>query len=280
MKYQNLYKLFTKEDNFNIHKIFGFGSLLHYIYRCFHYFFYGNLGFDNSNTTLFLIIMHFCLSSSSLIFKIPSNRIYKSPMIWPEFRLHSIIFANRSLFTMILFWYQMHFPLYTNYFNILRYCLTIFTIYCADAATNYYKALLKPGESTMRTMGYPENTPGYFKKLLNFFYGTSQVFATMNIVFAKSMELPFLVLFPIQLAALLMTLVRKNIITTSDWHLYYTTSILLNYVYSIITDNRSHSEYYIGISFYFIVFRFALNFNKYILWGSICAFSAIKDLLN
>ena len=37
-------------------------------------------------------------------------------------------------------------------------------------------------------------------------------------------------MFPIQIAALLMTMVRKSIISAGAWHYYYTLSLLSNYV--------------------------------------------------
>ena len=39
-----------------------------------------------------------------------------------------------------------------------------------------------------------------------------------------------IVVLPIQIAALLMTMVRKSIITAGAWHYYYTLSLLSNYI--------------------------------------------------
>ena len=74
-------KLITKHDPFHIHKILGVLVLLHYAYR---------------------FVLLFRLSWSSLLLPLPSKRNFSEPMIWPEFRLHSIVFATRHIVTSIL----------------------------------------------------------------------------------------------------------------------------------------------------------------------------------
>lgn len=46
--------------------------------------------------------VHAILSPSSLIFRIPVPRICEGSRIWPEYRLHSIVFAYRSIACMLL----------------------------------------------------------------------------------------------------------------------------------------------------------------------------------
>lgn len=53
--------------------------------------------------------MHAGLSVSSIIFHIPKVRIKEGSRIWPEFRLHSIVFACRSLACMSIVWYEERF---------------------------------------------------------------------------------------------------------------------------------------------------------------------------
>ena len=45
---------------------------------------------------------HLMLSLTSLIFRIPKVRIREGSRIWPEFRLHSIVFACRSLACLVI----------------------------------------------------------------------------------------------------------------------------------------------------------------------------------
>jgi hypothetical protein len=49
---------------------------------------------------LVVTILHAGLSWSSLLFHIPAKRNKSNPMIWPEFRWHSICFACRSFVAM------------------------------------------------------------------------------------------------------------------------------------------------------------------------------------
>lgn len=94
-----IFTLFTREDRqyFNVHKLLGLFALLHFIYR------FANVGPSDMNfnvhdkATPICLGLHALLSVSSLIFKIPIKRIAEGSRIWPEYRLHSIIFAYRSI---------------------------------------------------------------------------------------------------------------------------------------------------------------------------------------
>jgi len=92
---------------------------------------------------------------------------------------------------------------------------------------------------------------------------------TTDMAMAKASDYPrlLMVMFPIQLAAFLMTLVRKSIITGGIWHVVYAISLGLNYVYAIFDDESLPLDYWLLATF-FCFFRFALNTNKYLLWGS------------
>ena len=103
-------KLITNHDPFHIHKILGVFVLFSFLYR----FLYGALvrGFvfcsiANAKDGLchdyqvhydaVCIFLHGVLSWSSLLLPLPKKRNFSSPMIWTEFRLHSITFATRGV---------------------------------------------------------------------------------------------------------------------------------------------------------------------------------------
>jgi hypothetical protein len=136
----NVHKLMTKEDGHygHVHKIIGTAALVHYGYRTYLLMTTGSMQFDDSNFTLACILLHMVLSVSSFIFKIPNNRINSAPMIYPEFRLHSIIFAYRSLIVMLLMWsskrWDTVFPLY------FRGVVVLLTMAAADTVTNRYRS--------------------------------------------------------------------------------------------------------------------------------------------
>ena len=198
----NIPKLVTKEDFNHAHKILGILCLIHNIYRLYLFSTTGTMKFDDSAFTFLSIAAHFILSISSLIFKIPDTRIRSSPMIYPEFRLHSILFASRSLAVMLLLYFTRKYDAVAPHY--FRGLIVLATLYLADAITNSFKDQGK----TMRAMPFPDYIPQPARDLLNRFYSVSQIFATAQIIFSIGLDEPFLVLFPIQIAAFLMTCVR------------------------------------------------------------------------
>lgn len=274
-------KLFTHEDArlFHIHKILGVSSLCHYFYRFCRFCFTGSMGFDSSWFTLFCICVHASLSGTSLIFKIPENRVRGKPMIWPEFRLHSILFAWRSILPMIYIWFSSHFTQFAPYRQpFCAFCI-ILTMILADYTSSYFKkrGLLQPENTTMRMMPFPDQTSQTVIAVTNFYYSLCQVLATLIVLYATDYPRLLMVAFPIQLAAFLMTLVRKSIISGGTWHILYAISLGLNYVHAITDDLSLPIDFWL-FAILFCFFRFVLNSNKYLLWGFIVViFFAIES---
>lgn len=268
---RNTPKLITKEDPFHIHKTLGLLTTTHFIYRA--YIAYvtpsHQMGFiPRDPFTLLGLLCHVALSGTSLVFHIPTNRVRGAPMIWPEFRLHSILFAYRALILLLIHW--AHPPSLV----IARPVTVLTTLVTADFITNHYKkqGYLKNGQTTMRGMPFPEKTPSQVIAATNFFYSISQVYATMHMLFGTPDQL-FATLFPIQFAAFWMTLVRKGILTTGQWHTYYALSLLSNYIYPFFLNIPN--IYSIPLRTYhlfivlFLLGRFYYGISKYFLWASI-----------
>ena len=97
----NLFKLRTKEgaEHFHIHRYLGTLVLANYLYRVLLRLTNGKpFGDDEASwEVLAVIILHAALSTTSLFFHIPKKRNKANPMIWPEFRYHSMVFAYRTL---------------------------------------------------------------------------------------------------------------------------------------------------------------------------------------
>jgi hypothetical protein len=267
-------KLYTKEDGafFHVHKILGVLALCHYIYRFHEWYMYGYMQFDGSWSTLALIFTHTGLSTSSMIFHIPNIRNRAAPMIWPEFRLHSIIFAMRSLVAMVYQWTLLHFfgtaPMQGLW--DLRPYMVVVGIMMADFVTRWYP----PQGSTMRVMPFPKYVPEWFVYALNIYYSICQVYATMEILTRSTMAYPFMILFPIQIAAFLMTCVRKSIITAAGWHFWYASSLMTTATYVILSsdpERKSPSQLllYNCCIVFFVVERFVFKINKYKLWACV-----------
>jgi hypothetical protein len=263
----HLRKLVGKEDPFHIHKTLGFFTTVHFLYRA--TLALGSpqrgMGFQYRNPLdLAGLACHAALSGTSLVFHIPTNRVKGAPMIWPEFRLHSILFAYRALW--ILFCHVV-FPTWTC---IVRPVSVIGTLVAADMVSHHYKkqGLIHPDQTTMRSMPFPPNISQTMIRTINFFYSSAQVYATLNMLYA-SPESVFLTLFPIQFAAFWMTLVRKGFLTAGQWHLFYTLSLLSNFLYGLVRTRDVMDFpgiYYNLFGFMFILGRFYYHVNKYYLW--------------
>ena len=155
-------KLITTHDPFHVHKILGVFVLLHFLYR----YIYGALlrgyvfcSIQNAKEGLCeeqqvhydatCVILHAMLSWSSLLLPLPKKRNYSSPMIWTEFRLHSIAFATRGVVATLISLYGL-WPeqLILNFCSKLTLIMT--TCHAADWITANY------GSKEKRTVSFVE----------------------------------------------------------------------------------------------------------------------------
>jgi len=263
--------LITKEDGIHVHKILGILCFGNYIYRIGSWLVCGADRVyipSNKKDILFWITCHSLLSLSSLIFHLPSKRVRGSPVIWPEYRLHSILFGMRSL--LVMFVHVLIKNQWTSY--VLRSLVLLGTMVGADVTTHYFGSQ----EKTMRGMPFPQNTDIIMKNRINMYYSISQALATIKMIYSAEppyqLVEPFLILFPIQIAAFFMTLVKKGIMTTGGWHFYYAVSLGLNYIYSLmIPFSLNYYPVLVG-SIFFCISRFRYRYNKYLLWMIIILF--------
>ena len=98
-------------------------------------------------------------------------------------------------------------------------------------------------------------------------HSIQQLAATMYML--GNIDSAFSPLFAIQIAAFLMTLVRKSIISELDWHRFYAISLWINiFVYWSFEDNFTPLFIIFGIyTFYYI--RIINGYNKYLVWNLI-----------
>lgn len=251
---ENTYKLNTPEDSTFFHKFLGGICLTNFIYRYTYYIFYGTMNLDNK-FGMFLVSIHGILSISSLIFHIPGKRNPSKPMIYPEFRLHSIAFALRSVIVCFQYYLQYHyiFPILTCYI----------TMFSADMITYYFNQDGKNGK-TMRNMPFDNNINEENQEEIIRMHSIMQIGATTYML--GGLESAFSPLLAIQLAAFLMTLVRKSIINAITWHSLYSLTLWIN-----ILLYKTHTVGYIIIHHvmvknYIHVF-FPYKINKYIGWS-------------
>ena len=202
----NSYKLATKEDPVHLHKVLGSICLMHYIYR---YYLLLTTGTMSLRTPFayYMVGVHGLLSCSSMIFHIPIKRNKSSPMIYPEYRLHSIVFALRSVFCYYL--------TYHGFPKIYNIGICFATMGFADITTHFYPS----GTTTMRQMPFDSSVDVDKRTYIIMMQSFHQIGATFYML--GNEDACFTPMFAIQLAALLMTLVRKSIISANAWHLIY-----------------------------------------------------------
>ena len=273
---QQSHRLVTKEDGqyFHIHKILGITVLGSFIYRIYLFLMIGDMNFNSSFATMMCIAVHAALHISSFQFILPARRNKSYNVIWPEARIHSMVFAYRSLSAMIIIWMQMRAIISTILADRLRIVIIFLTMFAADFTTMSYKN----NDTTMRDNPYPTYIPQILRQIQNMFYSVSQVIGTMQIINCRSMDVAFIILLPIQTAPFCMTLVKKGIIKQAGWHFYYTWALLIIYIRSILSvaDNQQFvmNDMYIfwKLVAAFCIGRFGMNINKYTLWTIVSSF--------
>lgn len=212
--------LFTHEDTFNFHKMLGLSCLLSYAYR-FAQVGDSDMGFMSSNETLASIVLHMTLSVSSLIFKIPTKRTLSHYRIWPEYRLHSIVFAWRALLTMLVTWVEGRLgmePMYPINTLVALLCFT---------ASDY--ATYSVGEAASKSIR-DLDVPPY----VQFAFSWIQFHGTFGCILAlRRYSTLFVYVWIIQLNAFLMTIQRKNLLSSATLQGVY--GFMLTFGYSVVS---------------------------------------------
>lgn len=193
----------------------------------------------------YMSLIHAGLYASAYIPHIPSKRNLHNPMIWPEFRIHNTIFGMRHI-------------LATCFPNIYFRIFLVFTsMYLADITTKKFGSI---DQRTTNAMPYPKINELDMQRTKKF-YAVAQFHATALTVIGSQM-LTYYPLLALQLSPLLMTLVRKSMISCYTYHLVY--SISLVSIYPIILLNVKPAYVFTGFIAYKL--RFNTQMNKYLIW--------------
>lgn len=275
-------KLFTNHDPFHIHKTLGFLALINIAWRLIAFFWRGyafcqvgndvcskeEIQFDVAS-----VIVHGLLSWSSLMLPVPAKRNFKAPMIWLEFRWHSIIFASRSVLATVISILGL-WPEHAVLKFVTKMALVMGTCYAADLATKLYGCTEK---RTTNAMVYPDYITPELQQKIKLNYSFAQFAATI----ACCMEDPSLAfppLYAIQGAAFLMTLRRKNLIGTRTFHLIYQLQLCVMYLPTLLFLTRGASRDYLaelfltaGMTMLATYLRIDKRYSKTVVWGTILA---------
>lgn len=250
-------KLVTREDPFHLHKILGTVCVLHFVYRYYLLNTTGSMHFDQP-VDMAMVSLHGVLSISSLGFHVSSVRNVTKPMIYPEFRAHSILFALRSVVCCYLHFYRFH------YMWPMVVCFQ--TLWLASAISEHYKrqAFIHTTEGkTMRNMPFDPHMSPEDQGAIVAMHSRMQIGATLFMW--VNVDTAFLPLVAIQLAAFLMTLVRKGLISSRTWHLVYSCALWINYD---VLPQFTPGNLLIFRTMYNTHYRvyFPQRWNKYVAW--------------
>jgi hypothetical protein len=252
--------LFSHEDANGVHKLLGFGCLLHFLVRC--AWLTSDMAFDTSLLTPACIAMHGLLSVSSLIFHIPKVRIKEGSRIWPEFRLHSIVFACRSLACMLIVWAERRYltpGAHAYWANVL---VVFATLIGADVATNS----VDPRSRSNTIRGLDTGLLYKYSFSMMQFLGT-----TGCLVGLRSFAAQFAIVFIIQTYAFTLTLRRKNLLSHRATVVIYASQLTLGVTVAnmeVINHGGIDALFmFVSLALAAGSLRMLLGMNKYLMWA-------------
>lgn len=194
-------QLITKEDPAYLHKTLGLLCLCSFVWR------YSRIGstdmgfLSHPQYTVPTLLLHFMLTASSFIFKIPNKRIKDGTRIWPEYRMHAMVFLCRSLAVIGRYWYESKYELPRNY--DYNFAVVILTMAAADLCSASVEE--KYRSNSVRDVDTPP--------AVKFFFSSIQFLATTGYLMGlPRYSFPFLAVMVVQLTPFLATLRRKHLI--------------------------------------------------------------------
>lgn len=265
--------LFTHHDKFHIHKTLGFFAVFNFILRFYYAIVYGTSfpSFESKFFSCSSVLIHALLPIASLSIPLPEKRNFTSPMIWKEFRLHSILFSCRHAFltiiTLLNLW-PSQLEIFKNYKfyalvteALLKYIAIVSCIKIASIITAKY------GDAEKRTtnaMPYPEHVKEYEIQKIKYEYAKKQFGATIMAVFSGelSASLNFAPLYAIQSAPFMMTLVRKGKCNSTHYHMVYSLTLIYPlYLYHVIL-RKFYSQFADFAICYLYIFAYSMRIKK------------------
>ena len=262
--------LFTNHDKYHIHKTLGFLAVANFILRFYYAIIYGT-SFPPFETKVFScssVLIHALLPIASLSIPLPEKRNFTSPMIWKEFRLHSILFSCRhsilTIITLLELW-PTQLEIFKNYKlyalfseSILKYIAIISCIKIASIITAKY------GDTEKRTtnaMPYPEHVTEYEIEKIKYEDAKKQFGATIMAVFSGelSASLNFAPLYAIQSAPFMMTLVRKGKCNSAHYHMVYSLTLIYPLYLYHVTLRKFYSQFADFAICYLYIFAYSMR---------------------
>ena len=262
--------LFTNHDKYHLHKTLGLLSIINFVLRFYYAIVYGTSfpSFESKIFSCSSVLVHALLPITSLTIPLPEKRNFTSPMIWKEFRLHSILFSCRhsilTIITLLELW-PTQLEIFKNYKlyalfseSILKYIAIISCIKIASIITAKY------GDTEKRTtnaMPYPEHVTEYEIEKIKYEYAKKQFGATIMAVFSGelSASLNFAPLYAIQSAPFMMTLVRKGKCNSAHYHMVYSLTLIYPLYLYHVTLRKFYSQFADFAICYLYIFAYSMR---------------------
>ena len=260
-------KLITKEDSSGLHKVLGFACLVSFLMRL-SLVGKSDMGFDGSWSTPATLGLHLSLSLSSFAFKIPSKRITTGYRIWPEARLHALVFACRSFACIMYTWWWKRRQAKEDAedkdgASDLFFCMGntfIVLLSCAAADLASYSVGPLYRSHTIRDLKAPSAA--------KYFFSVMQFHATAACLLgSRRYTTQFLFVLVIQVNAFLMTLQRRNIASHSVLLVIYGLMLAIGFTLKSLEDLSQGIFWLVHTMANFaVLLRIGLRVNKYLLW--------------
>jgi hypothetical protein len=215
-------QLITKEDPYHIHKTLGILCLCSFVWRYAHVG-SSDMGFlSHPQYTIPTLCLHFLLTASAFEFKIPNRRIKDGTRIWPEYRMHAMVFLCRSLLVIGMYWYEEENDMPRWYdFNF-------FVVIASMVAADLCSASVGK-ENQSNSIRDIDTHPA-----VKYFFSVVQFFATSGYLMGwRRYSFPFLAVMIVQLTPFLGTLRRKNLIGRNLGTFLYGVFLVSSYVISM-----------------------------------------------
>lgn len=211
-------KLFSHHDKFRVHGSSGFLCLIQLLLRWLLLLATGTgfLRAGSVSASIALLSVHVLAPLLSLQLVVPTRRNMVAPMIWPEFRMHSLIFSTRHAVSCAL---ALALP------RPLAAICQLAVVHAAMAAATLTSEQL--GDKVLRTtsaMPYPTAATTAEVAMVKDAYAYAQLLATAQAMSGDA-DLGFMPLLAIQLAPFMMTLVRKGIARSETYHFVYSCAL-------------------------------------------------------
>ena len=258
-------QLVTHEDRLHLHKTLGMACLLSFAWRYAHIG-SSDMGFrSHPHLTVPTLLLHLALTASSFEFQIPKKRILDGTRIWPEYRLHAMVFLCRSVAVIALYWYeeQYNLPRYHDVnFLIVLAAMAAADLCSASVGTQYRS-------NSVRDID--------LHPVVKYFFSVMQFYATAGFLMGmRRYTFIFLSVMVVQMTPFLGTLRRKNLISAQLgaflYGLFLVTSTVISVHFSpggTMTQIRCTACFGFAAAFWRLFplpHSLRLLQNKYLLW--------------